>query len=193
MFLKTRIVTPVSRREFAGYLWHKAFFSLPTSSAVAAQGYTRASPSRPTPQGAPGAPTRQLSPCSSPGATAASFPAGMSRNRGRAGGAPPGPRALPGAEQSGRISSHVAVTLILFIHRWVMPHPPAVIRAQLVNPQILRSARVWKKGMGPAGQSSTGGAAPCPRCPVSAVGSSRRGTGQRAAALALSMGEWGHG
>lgn len=69
----------------------------------------------------------------------------------------PGSRVLPGAERRGKISSHVSAMLILFIHRWVMLHPPSVtplIHVQLVNrpnPQISSSACVWrKKRMGPA-------------------------------------------
>lgn len=63
----------------------------------------------------------------------------------------PGSGVLPGAEQRGRISSHVSAMLILFIHRRVMLHPPGVtplIHVRLVNrpnPQIRSSARVWRE------------------------------------------------
>lgn len=122
-----------------------------------------------------------------PPAAAASGP---SRNRGRARGAPPGPGALPGAEQSGRAASHGTATLMLCIGGWVVPRPPALIHAQPLSPQILRPAPAWQEGLGPAGHSSTAGTAPCPGW---ALGASRRGTGQRAAALVLWMGGWGHG
>lgn len=73
-----------------------------------------------------------------------------------------------------------------------MPRPPALIPAQPLNPQTLRSAPAWQEGQGPAGHSSSGGAGAAP-CPGWALGASRRGTGQRAAPLVLWVGGWGHG
>lgn len=60
-------------------------------------------------------------------------------------------------EQRGRITSHITAVLILFIHLWVMPHPP-----QLLKPP---SSHVWQEDRASKG-SAGGSASPlCCHCP----------------------------